>query len=245
MDLSPQTKHDSNQEDGNNHRGIGLTSGVLPAKETSLQTDAHQGVSTHCAPPASHSSESMYIPTSHWFVLRATYGRERQAYEYMKAHHITVFHPTRTVYRKVEGKVKAFKESYIPNLLFAYGPTEVIESFVYDNNHLPYLRFYCRCFWNKGLYERKPIIIPDKQMKDFISISNQATEQDIIITTGTVKQLAKGQPVRILQGPFKGVEGFIFRYKHQQRVAVVIKGVATAITAYVPTAYVEPLPATR
>ena len=245
MDLSPQTKHDSNQEDGNNHRGIGLTSGVLPAKETSLQTDSHQGVSTHCVPPASHSSESMYIPTSHWFVLRATYGRERQAYEYMKAHHITVFHPTRTVYRKVEGKVKAFEESYIPNLLFAYGPTEVIESFVYDNNHLPYLRFYCRCFWNKGLYERKPIIIPDKQMKDFISISNQATEQDIIITTGTVKQLAKGQPVRILQGPFKGVEGFIFRYKHQQRVAVVIKGVATAITAYVPTAYVEPLPATR
>ena len=69
MDLSTRTKQDCNQEDGNNHRGIGFASGVLPAKETSLQTDSQQGVSTHCVPPASHSPRSMYIRTSHWFMF--------------------------------------------------------------------------------------------------------------------------------------------------------------------------------
>lgn len=224
------------------HPDVGFAPDVLPEKEVS-----QKGVSTHCAPgttsPALPSSGS--IPRGSWYVLRATYGREKQACDYMKAHGIRVFHPTQTVHRKEEGKIKAYEESCIPNIFFAFGTKETIESFVYDNTRLSYLRFYSRCCRSEGRCLREPLIIPTRQMEDFIHICSQRMEQDVIVTTRTVQQFANGQMVRVVKGPFEGVEGRIARYKRQQRVAVVIEGVATVITAYVPTAYVEPLPVLR
>ena len=42
--------------------------------------------------------------------------------------------------------------------------------------------------------------------------------------------------VRIIDGKFKGVVGRVARYQGQQRVGIVIDGMLTVATAYVPTA---------
>lgn len=45
--------------------------------------------------------------------------------------------------------------------------------------------------------------------------------------------------VRIIDGKFKGVVGRVARYQGQQRVGIVIDGLLTIATAYVPTAFLE------
>lgn len=49
----------------------------------------------------------------------------------------------------------------------------------------------------------------------------------------------EGQMVRITDGKFKGVVGTVARYKSQQRVGIVIDGLLTVCTAYVPSAFIE------
>ena len=67
----------------------------------------------------------------------------------------------------------------------------------------------------------------------------KAESENIIISSKTIEKFAKGQPVRITEGKFKGVMGRVARYQGQQRVAVEIEGLMTVITAYVPSAFLK------
>ena len=54
-----------------------------------------------------------------------------------------------------------------------------------------------------------------------------------------IQKFQAGQTVRVIDGVFKGVVGKVARYHGQQRVAVVIDGLLTVATAYVPSAFLE------
>ena len=125
---------------------------------------------------------------------------------------------------------------YIPNLFFAYGTEEEIKSFVYDNVNLHYLRFYYRHFHIGNKIE--PLIIPDNQIES-LRIICKADADDIIVSTDEVQKFQKGQAVRIVEGKFKGVTGIVARYQGQQRVGIVIDGLLTMATAYIPNAFLE------
>ena len=45
--------------------------------------------------------------------------------------------------------------------------------------------------------------------------------------------------VRIVEGKFAGVTGRVARYHGQQRVAVIIDGLLTIATAYIPSAFLN------
>ena len=62
---------------------------------------------------------------------------------------------------------------------------------------------------------------------------------DIIVSPNVIHQFEKGKNVRIIDGNFNGVEGKVARYHGQQRVAIIIDGVFTVATAYVPSAFLE------
>ena len=124
----------------------------------------------------------------------------------------------------------------MPNIFFAYGTENKIKEFVYDNIHLPFLRFYYHYFRQGVNRVKEPMIIPNRQMESLMIIC-KAESDNIIISSKTIEKFAKGQPVRITEGKFKGVMGRVARYQGQQRVAVEIEGLMTVITAYVPSAF--------
>ena len=66
-----------------------------------------------------------------------------------------------------------------------------------------------------------------------------ADSDDIVATTENIERFQSGQKVRIVEGKFKGVVGIVARYNSQQRVGVVIDGLMTVCTAYVPSAFIE------
>lgn len=214
----------------------GLAPDVLPeVQKPSLAMNSPVGVSTrnvHSDKPQSNDE------SCHWYALRTTYGRERKAYEYLLEHDVEVYCPTLTSVKMVGGKRVKVEESRIPNIFFAHGTEEEIKAYVYDNVNLPYLRFYCRRIIVDHRIVNEPVMVPDSQMKS-LKIICASESDDIVATTGEIERFKQGQKVRITEGKFKGVEGVVARYQSQQRVGIIIGGLLTVCTAYVPSGFIE------
>ena len=225
-DLSPQS--------------AGLTSNVLPeVQKPTKPTDSQTGVSTNniqSKPSADTNKDTKDTP--HWYALRTTYGREKKAYEYLLSKNVVAFYPTLKSVKLVDSKRITVEESRIPNIFFAYSTEEELKTFVYDNVNLPYLRFYYRHTHVGNKIVKAPLVVPDNQMNS-LKIICAADSDDIIASTEEMEKFKTGQKVRITEGKFAGVTGIVARYHSQQRVGIVIDGLLTVCTAYVPSAFIE------
>lgn len=229
------------QRDVEKSQCIGFTSNALPeVQKLVLAENSQTGVSTQNGQSGATSniSKKKSKETPHWYVLRVTYGREKNAYDYLVEKGVEAFYPTIMTVKIIDGKRKPVKESRFPNIFFARGTEEQIKAFVYDNENLPYLRFYYRHF-HKGTYIiKEPLIVPDCQMESLKKICDSEAK-DIIIKIGEIPKFKAGVPVRVIDGCFMGVVGRVARYHGQQRVAVFIENLCTIVTAYIPSAFLE------
>lgn len=212
----------------------GLTPDALPeVQKPILVENSHTGVSTR-------SAHSRTQNTPHWYALRVTYGREKKAYDYLVSQQVEAFYPTITTVKIIDGERKTFEESRLPNIFFVRGTEDEIKSFVYDNVNLPYLRFYYRHTHEGTRITKRPLIVPDYQMES-LKIICAAEAADILFVPSDVEKFKTGQRVRITEGAFKGVIGKVARWQGQQRVAIIIEGLLTIASAYVPSAFLEEL----
>ena len=231
--------------DDNTHGGgeipprTGLTPDALPeVQEPVLAENSQTGVSTRNAHIASKPKVQKEEDFPHWYALRTTYGREKKAYDYMTAKGILAFYPTTETVKLIKGKRKVVTESRLPNIFFAYGTEEQLKTFVYDNVNLPFLRFYYRHVHVGRRIEKVPMIVPDYQMES-LKIICAADADNTIVSLIEVPKFEKGQLVKVIDGVFKGVIGRVARWQGQQRVGVVVEGLITMVTAYVPNAFLE------
>lgn len=218
----------------------GLTSNAHPKVRKSIKpTDSQTGVSTNNAlSRTSVDTNKDAKDTHHWYALRTTYGREKKVYTYLTSKNVVAFYPTLKRIKIVDGKRVAIEESRIPNIFFAYGTEDELKAFVYDNVNLPYLRFYYRHTHVGNKIVKVPLIVPDDQMNS-LKIICAADSDDIVASTEVVEKFKSGQKVRIIDGKFKGVVGVVARYHSQQRVGIVIDGLLTVCTAYIPSAFLD------
>ena len=217
----------------------GLTSNALPEAQSNISAESSQtGVSTKNALLPTKPKVQREADIPHWYALRTTYGREKKAYDYMTAKGITAFYPTTNVVKLIKGKRKVVTESRLPNIFFAYGTEEQLKEYVYDNVNLPFLRFYYRHIHEGSTIKKTPLIVPDNQM-DSLKIICAADAGNTFVSLVKVPKFEKGQLVRVTDGAFKGVEGRFARWHGQQRVAVIVDGLVTVCTAYVPSAFLE------
>lgn len=207
--------------------------------KSQVTEDSNIGVSTSSAQPSVTSKVVKEArDVSHWYALRATYGREMRAYEYLLSKGVTAFCPTINVVKEIKGKRRTITETRLPNIFFAYGTEEQIKTYVYDNINLPFLRFYYRHIHVNNKIEKIPLVVPNAQIES-LKIICDAEENDIIISASSISKFETGQLVRVIDGSFRGVIGRVARYQGQQRVAVVVNDLFTACTAYIPKAFIE------
>ena len=232
--------------DDNTHGGgeipprTGLTPDALPeVQEPAKAENLQSGVSTKNVPlPKVIQEARREARAPHWYALRVTYGREKKAYDYLVGKHVEAYYPTIKTVKEVDGKRKTIEESRLPNIFFARGTEEEIKSFVYDNINLPHLRFYYRHIHEGARLIKEPLIVPDYQIEGLKIICASEAEDILLIQSDDTKFKA-GQCVRVIDGCFKGVTGKVARYHGQQRVAIIIEGLLTVCTAYVPSAFME------
>lgn len=218
----------------------GFAPDALPeAQKPVLAESSQTGVSTKNGLCRTIVKAKKQAPVANWYALRVTYGREQNAYDYLVSKKVEAFYPTITTVKLIDGKRKHVVESRLPNIFFARGTEEEIKSFVYDNVNLPHLRFYYHHLHEGARITKKPLIVPDKQMES-LKIICASEAEDIIFVPSDVPKFKEGQTVRIIDGGFKGVVGKVARYQGQQRVAVIIDGLLTIATAYIPSAFMVP-----
>ena len=152
-----------------------------------------------------------------WYAMRVTYGRELKIQEAMNGKFET-FIPK--CYKTVErfGKRHYELTSCTSNLLFVHGSRTQIEE--ERQKHIEIKddkKSHLLSFIKNHIDE--PIFVPDKQMEDFIRVSNLPAEELIPLDIREGESLT-GQRVKVIDGPLVGIEGFIKRIEGNKRVVV-------------------------
>lgn len=221
----------------------GLVPIALPeAPVNNVDGCSYTGVSTNSAHPINGiaHTQSTNLDPAHWYALRTAYGREKKAYDYLIQKGIEAFYPTITITKKISDKIEIIEKSRIPNMFFAYGSFDTLKEYVYDNFHeeTKHLRFYYQHHHEGVRILKRPLIVPDSQIRNLMIICN-SNDDNITLYPFPIDKFTKGQRVRIIDGLFKGVEGVVARFKGQQRVGIVIEDLLTMTTAYVPSAFLS------
>ena len=72
-----------------------------------------------------------------------------------------------------------------------------------------------------------------KETGDFIRVCSASNEEVLYLSDLSAK-LRNGAKVRVINGPFLGVEGTVVRIKKSRRIMVEIPGIIAAASAYIP-----------
>jgi Transcription termination factor nusG. len=163
-----------------------------------------------------------------WYALRVTYSREMIFKKYCDANNITNFIPLQYKIQDNNGIQTKRLQPVVRNLIFLKTDSELI-------NHLKQ-KFPIRYIMDRGT--GKPIIVPKKQMQDFITVAGNYDQQIVYLNSDELKAKV-GAMVRIKDGVFKGVEGQLMKIRNNKRVVVQIKGLMVVATYYIHPSLLE------
>lgn len=169
-----------------------------------------------------------------WYVMRA-YKKEKTAEEKLnEINDIEYFIPKHYVTRTYHGKVKKELVPIMASIIFVHASRIRIEEL---KKAYPFFQYIV---WNTHDGNKKFIIVPDKQMNDFITVASQY-EQDIIFYKPEDIKFEKGTKVRVHGGIFDGIEGTFIKVagKRRRRVVIIIDNIAAVAAAEIIPEYIE------
>ena len=209
-------------------------------KEAGRTSTAQKGIST--LPKATSSQTGVSVEYAHdpnkkWDVVRASYGRERRAYDYFVDDGTFSYLPTHFIYKLKDEKRVRTEEVLVPNILFVYATREKADEYVKGTAQLDFLTYYYDHF-NTENGKNPPLVVPNDEMHNFV-LATCTDSEHVRLVSAEKCNFKSGDIVRVIGGPFCGVEGRVARVSGQQRVIVTINGLCSVATAYVPSAFLE------
>ena len=211
-----------------NLRSIEATEGRLAPDSIPEATNSQAGVSVRYVP----------APDKHWYVFRASYGREDKAFDYIVADGTFAYIAKRYVRKTVNGKQKKVLEALIPNLLFVYTTDAKASEYIKNTPPTSFLSYYYNHFRLDENQKNPPLTISRKEMENFIIATCNQSEHLKLVTESQC-HFKGGETVMVIDGMFKGVEGRVARVSGQQRVVLSLSNVGLISTAYIPTAFLR------
>jgi transcription antitermination factor NusG len=216
------------QESVGNSQCDGVITVITPEKKNT-------GVSPRYAPRLEYAHEIPQEENCQWYLMRVSYGREQRVAEYLKEQGFIVFHPVEKRTVMIKGVKRTQEESLIPNMLFVYTTEQRLQPLV-GHNPFPYFHHFYQPYTDaegrpvgRG---RRPLIVPDCQMWNFINWCQADSENKML--SNTTYRFKNDELVEVTEGPFRGFTGHVVRYKGQTRVGVNINGIGFITTAYIP-----------
>ncbi|MDR0941986.1 MAG: UpxY family transcription antiterminator [Bacteroidales bacterium] len=160
--------------------------------------------------------------TNFWFVAKTRANQELSIKRHLDGFGIENFVPVRSEVRMYSGRKRMVQKVQIPNIVFVHSTKEQAYSLI--NERCLKLSFMI------DKHTRKTMIVPEKQMCDFMRVFAANNAEELQISTTTT--FAKGDKVQIMEGVFCGVEGELMWINGKSQVRVQIPGVV-AITLHV------------
>lgn len=177
-------------------------------------------------------------PEKSWYVFRASYGREDKASDFLIEDGTYTYIAKKYVERYIRGKRKRHLQTLIPNLLFAYTTEDKAEEYVNKTPVLSYLTYYYNHFELDNEQKNPPLTISCDEMERFVKATCNKNKHLLFVKPSQC-HYREGEPVRVIDGPFKGVEGRVARVSGQQRVVISLTQIGLISTAYIPTAFLQ------
>lgn len=150
----------------------------------------------------------------YWYAMSVPYNRVIKIKEILDKKQIECFVPMRYEIRTVKGRKTRLYIPAVSNLIFVHATATSLKHFKQAHTSLQYL------VRNVNGTSQK-IIVPDKQMEQFIQICQTNDEQLQYLRPDEIN-FSKGTRVRIHGGTFDGIEGTFVKIKgHRNRRIVV------------------------
>lgn len=162
----------------------------------------------------------------YWFAAKTKPRQEKFIKEKLDALYVENFIPLRFEVRQWKYRKKRVIVPVIPHLVFLR--TDFETSFkLLNENHI-------NIWYIKDFVSKRNLIVPDKQMEDFMLVINAKQGNVPFINP----DLAKGDKVVVTDGPFKGIEGELIRVEDKSKVVVNLQGIV-AISIEIDGVYLE------
>jgi transcription antitermination factor NusG len=165
----------------------------------------------------------------YWFVARTRRNQELSVQKRIESFGIENFVPTRSEVRVYGKRKRMVQKVLIPNVVFMHTGKEQAYSLINDEG--------LNISFVIDKSTRKTLVVPEKQMHDFMRVCTAGTAETVQLSTET---FAKGDTVQIVEGDFCGVEGELIRHKGKSHVLIHIHGVV-ALTVQIDKKFLKKL----
>lgn len=168
----------------------------------------------------------------YWFAARTRDKQEfavRKYLDKLKSEEdldIDYYLPTRIVVSQLKYRRKRSEVPVIRNLVFICATKQT----ACDLSNI----YGVRLFYMKDLFTRSMLIVPDKQMEDFMFVMD--LNPDGVCFDN--ESLAVGHKVKVIKGDFIGIEGEVATEANKTYVVIRIKDILTA-SVKVPKSYLK------
>lgn len=162
----------------------------------------------------------------YWFAARTRKDQELTTRDALEKIGVEYFLPTQFVIRQLKYRRRRVEVPVIRNLIFVHATKEFACAIA---NEYGVRLFYMRDFDTKSM-----LIVPDKQMKDFMFVMN--LDPAAVILNDDC--FAVGTKVQVIKGDFCGVEGELDSLSNRTYVTIRIRGVLSA-SVKVPKSYLR------
>ena len=163
--------------------------------------------------------KTITLDGNHWFALKVFYNKVFEIEESLKKDDIDCYFPC-------EDAV------VISSILFFHSTT--LRAMEIQRQFTDKVILYTR---DKEL-KKVPLIIPDREMNIFMLVTSSGEKGMEYLGADSTK-FCRGERVRVIDGKFKGAEGYICRIKKNSRLVVAIQGVCAVATSYIPQSFIQ------
>lgn len=169
-----------------------------------------------------------------WYAMRATYRREIIVRNLLAEQGIETFIPMKYTLTLRRGRKRRELVPAIHNLIFVHASPETMKDIKSKISYLQYMMD------RKDAKEKTPIIIPEKQMEDFIKVASMY-DQPLEFIPADRSRLIKGTRVRIHGKQFGEVEGVLTRTpgSKAKKIIVAISGIISVVTSAIEPERIE------
>lgn len=176
--------------------------------------------------------KTITLDGNHWFALKVFYNKVFEIEESLKKDDIDCYFPCEYAVVMRNGVRKIIRKSIISSILFFHSTT--LRAMEIQRQFTDKVILYTR---DKEL-KKVPLIIPDREMNIFMLVTSSGEKGMEYLGADSTK-FCRGERVRVIDGKFKGAEGYICRIKKNSRLVVAIQGVCAVATSYIPQSFIQ------
>ena len=165
-----------------------------------------------------------------WFAMKVFQNKVFEIESYLQAKDIETYFPVRYEDRTIGGETKTVRKPIITSLIFFRTFSENVLALEQELKSKVALYRYRK--------SRQVAVIPDREMDVFRMVTSVSNNNWDYVDAAAMTFRPEDR-VRVIDGEFKGAEGYIKRIKGNRRLVVAIEGVVAVATAYIPSCYLE------